>query len=51
MCSHPQRDPLRLRPPQKDELRNQAPVPGYALESLVSLGLVSLGCFLVSRDL
>ena len=56
MRSRPQREPLRLGPPEKKELRNQGPVPGYALVSLVSLealvsrGLVSLD-FLGSREL
>ena len=57
MRSRPQREPLCLGPPEKKELRNQGPVPGYALVSLVSLEalvsrwLVSFGFFLVSRGL
>ena len=49
MCSRPQRGPLCLGPLEKKELRNQGPVPCYALVSLVSLeALVSRG--LVSLD-
>ena len=36
MRSRPQRGPLRLDPPEKKELRNQGPDPGYVLVSLVS---------------
>ena len=54
MRSRPQRGPLRLDLPEKKELRNQGPVPGYALvslvspEALVSRWLVSFDFFLVS---